>query len=58
MCVISTTVSRLQPGLGNKYPQLQGKSVEQITQMAKSKQLPPELQYLLASRAMKSLVAA
>ena len=56
MDIISQTISQLQPAIGNQYPNLQGRSVAQLAAMAKRKTLPPELQAIIASRAMGSLV--
>jgi hypothetical protein len=56
MDIISQTISQLQPGIGNQYPYLQGKSVAQLAAMARSKTLPSELQAIIANRAMGSLV--
>jgi len=56
MCVITDAVSSLQPALSNRYPQLQGLSASTIAEMAKKKQLPQELQIILANQAMGSLV--
>ena len=56
MDIISQTISQLQPALSNRYPSLQGKSVSQLAALARAKQLPAELQTIIASRAMGSLV--
>ena len=56
MDIISQTISQLQPGIGNQYPHLQGKSVAQLAALARNKALPSELQAIIANRAMGSLV--
>jgi hypothetical protein len=56
MDIISQTISQMQPAIGNQYPQLQGKTVSQLASMAKQKALPLELQTIIASRSMGSLV--
>ena len=56
MCLIAETVSKMQPSLSNRYPQLQGLSVVEIAQLARQKALPKELQYIIATNAMGSLL--